>query len=332
MDQISNKIGTLAIVVPCYNESEIIEHTISVLLQKLENLIDKALISPLSFLCLVDDGSKDITWSLIEKNIQIKNSKASVSAIKLAGNVGHQKAMLAGIEYCGGKCDILLTTDADLQDDLSVLEEMLGEYYEGSEVVFGVRNDRRLDSWWKRNTANLYYHILNYMGVKTLKDHADFRLMSRKAVNSLSSFVESNIYIRGICVAMGFPSSIVYYGRQARVGGNPKYSLSKMFSLGWDGITSFSVFPLRLISLMGLFVFLGSLVVAVRIVYASIYLDTTVPGWSSIVLPIFLLGGIQLLSLGIIGEYIAKTYIETKRRPRYLIDEVLEGVKEPHAK
>ena len=329
MDQISNKIGTLAIVVPCYNESEIIKHTISILLKKLEKLINKNLISPSSFLCLVDDGSKDITWNLIEKSIEIK--KGNVSAIKLAGNVGHQKAMLAGMEYCSNKCDILLTTDADLQDDLTVLEEMLSDYYKGSEVVFGVRNDRRLDSWWKRNTANLYYHILEIMGVKTLKDHADFRLMSRKAVCSLSSFVESNIYIRGICVAMGFSTSIVYYGRQARIGGSPKYSLSKMLSLGWDGITSFSVFPLRLISLLGLFVFLGSLIVAARIVYASIYLDTTVPGWSSIVLPIFLLGGIQLLSLGVIGEYIAKTYIETKRRPRYLIDKVLVGVQEPHA-
>ncbi|WP_461515843.1 glycosyltransferase family 2 protein [Porticoccus sp.] len=329
VDQISNKVGTLAIVVPCYNESEIIGNTISILLAKLDALITKNLISPSSFLCLVDDGSEDMTWSLIEQGAAL--AKGNLRAVKLAGNVGHQKAMLAGMEYCNDKCDILLTTDADMQDDLSVLEDMLAEYCKGSEVVFGVRNDRSLDSWWKRNTASLFYYIIELMGVKTLKDHADFRLMSRKAVSSLSKFGESNIYIRGVCVAMGFTTSIVYYGRQARIGGSPKYSFSKMLSLGWDGVTSFSVFPLRLISLLGLFVFLGSLIVAARIVYASIYLDTTVPGWSSTVLPIFLLGGIQLLSLGVIGEYLAKTYIETKRRPRYLIDKVIVGVEGTHA-
>lgn len=316
----NNRPDTLAVIVPCYNESEIIEKTVSILLAKLDGLISAGTVSEDSFVCFVDDGSKDATWKLIEKNAA---SSPLVRGVKLAGNVGHQKALLSGLEYSVDSSDMIITIDADLQDDLDVFGEMLEKYHSGIEIVFGVRNDRNSDSWLKRHTANLYYRLIDLLGVKTIRNHADFRLMGAKAVRALLSFPERNMYIRGVCVSMGFASAHVYYGRQARIGGDTKYSLSKMLSLGWDGITSFSVFPLRLISLLGLLIFIGALVVSLRIVYAHMFLDTTIPGWSSIVLPIFMLGGIQLLSLGVIGEYIAKIYMETKRRPRYLIDKVV---------
>ncbi len=315
-----NRPNVLAIVVPCYNESEIIETTIAALSEKLNELIAVGLASDSSFICFVDDGSSDETWGLIEKHA---DSGERVRGVKLAGNVGHQKALLSGLEYSAEKSDLVLTIDADLQDDLNVLEKMLEKYQAGAEIIFGVRNDRSTDSWLKKGTASLYYRLMEFFGVNTLKDHADFRLMAAKAVRALMSFPERNMYIRGVCVSMGFPCSIVYYGRQARIGGETKYTLSKMLSLGWDGITSFSVFPLRLISLLGVLFFLGALMVSLRIVYAHLFLDTTIPGWSSIVLPIFMLGGIQLLSLGVIGEYVAKIYMETKRRPRYLIDKIV---------
>lgn len=306
----------IGIVVPCFNEQDVITETTTVLDQKLSLLVEQNAVNSNSFILFVDDGSTDATWAKIT-NLSIN---ARINGLKLAANVGHQRALLAGLHYSKELTDAIITIDADLQDDVDSIEAMIKEYQEGADIVFGVRSDRSSDKWIKRNSALLFYKTLEMMGAKTIENHADFRLMSKRAVEALSKYSERNLYLRGICASMGFQSAFVYYRRKPRHSGETKYPLRKMISLAIDGITSFSTTPLRIISLIGFLVFFGTIGASGWVVYAKLIKGSTVPGWSSTVLPMFFLGGIQLLSLGVIGEYLSKIYIETKARPLYTID------------
>jgi len=306
----------LAIVIPCYNEEEVLPETVkqlTILMQEMEkeNLIDAD-----SSIWFVDDGSKDKTWHLIENYV---TTNPYIRGIKLARNRGHQNALLAGLETATG--DVLISIDADLQDDIQVIKTMMREYHKGIDVVYGVRKARELDTPFKRITAEGYYHVLKKMGVNIVFNHADFRLMSRRAIESLRQYEEVNLFLRGIIPSIGFPSSTVEYDRAARFAGESKYPLKKMIALAADGITSFSALPLRLIAALGLIIFCLSMGLSLWVFFVKLFTNNATPGWASSVLPMYLLGGIQLLSIGILGEYIAKMYMETKKRPRYFIQE-----------
>ena len=307
----------LGVAIPCFNETETVDLCADVVSAVLRNLITAGKIAQDSFVVFVDDGSGDDTW----QKVMALSQRLPVRGVKLAANVGHQKALLAGLDYCARHADACISMDADLQDDVAAIAAMVEAYWKGADVVFGVRTDRRSDSWWKRESAQAFYRLLGIMGVKTVPNHADFRLMSARALNALSEFHERNLYLRGLCVSLGFVTAEVGYSRKARVAGESKYPLGKMFGLAWDGVTSFSVMPLRVISFLGLLVFVATLLATVWVLYAKFFRLSTIPGWTSTVLPIFFLGGVQLLSLGVIGEYLAKVYIETKRRPRYIVED-----------
>lgn len=312
-------VPRLAIVVPCYNEEETLAATCEKLRDLLAELRAEGRVAASSYVCFVDDGSRDATWDLIAA---LAHSHADVSGLRLAANVGHQGAVLAGLAECEG--DALVTIDADLQDDESAIRGMLAKLAEGHDVVLGVRTDRSSDSWAKRFFAEAYYRLLGAMGVKTVFNHADFRLLSRRAVEALRAFPESNLYLRGMVMKLGFRTATVDYARRPRLAGESKYPVRRMLSLGWQGITSFSVVPLRIVSLIGLVVATGALLVTVWAIYVRLT-GSFVPGWASTVVPMYFLGGVQILCLGVIGEYIGKIYMETKRRPRYLVDEYLEA-------
>lgn len=311
----------LALIVPCFNEDAILESTIQTLGSKLNALQSDGAIDASSFIILVDDGSKDATWEIISSNAK---TNPCVSGIRLSTNFGHQRALIAGLEHASGNCDLTISLDADLQDDLNAIDDMLDAFRKGNDIVFGVRNDRSSDSIFKRKSAKIFYKFMTLLGVKTIADHADFRLLSQKALSAVLAHRESNIYIRGITTSLGFTNAKVYYSRKERTGGETKYTLSKMLALAWDGITSFSTTPLRLIFYTGLFIFLTTSLASCWILYAKFFKESTIPGWASVILPIFMLGGIQLLSLGIIGEYLGKIYKESKGRPRYIIDKTTE--------
>ena len=266
----------------------------------------------------VDDGSKDRTWAIIES---MATRFQRVCGVKLSRNRGHQHALMAGLFSAEG--DALVSIDADLQDDVSVIEEMVSKHLQGAEIVYGVRSDRSSDSWFKRASARSYYRILGLMGVEIMEDHADFRLMGRRAVQCLSEYSEINLFLRGLVPLIGFRSDTVRYERAQRYAGESKYPLRRMMALAIDGVTSFSVIPLRMISMLGFLICLMSLAMIVWVVYGKYVLGTVLPGWASSVLPVYFLGGIQLLSLGIMGEYVAKIYLETKRRPRYFIEKTV---------
>lgn len=306
---------TLGVVVPCYNEKEVLPETARRLTDLLQQLVEKNKISPDSRIYFVDDGSTDGTWELIEAASQ---SRPSVSGIKLARNVGHQNALLAGLLAAEG--DALVSIDADLQDDVNVIESMIDEFHNGNEIVYGVRRKRDADSAFKRITARIFYHLLQLMGVNVINDHADFRLLGRRAVDSLKEFGEVNLFLRGIVSLLGYDSSIVYYDRAERMAGISKYPFRRMLALAIDGLTSFSVAPLRIITLIGLLVFLISTGMGTWVLYAALFTDNTIPGWASTVLPIYFIGGIQLFSIGVLGEYVGKIYGEVKRRPRFIIE------------
>lgn len=304
-----------AVVVPCFNEQEVLLETA----RRLGDLIDRlealGLSSDLSQVYFVDDGSRDRTWELI---CQIASGDARMRGIKLSRNRGHQNALLAGLFNAEG--DVVISVDADLQDDLSVIEDMLQKYRSGAEIVYGVRKSRATDSFFKRATAEGYYKLLKWMGVDVVFNHADYRLLSRRVIDSLADYSEVNLFLRGIVPQIGFRSATVTYDRAERYAGESKYPVRKMLAFAMDGITSFSVVPLRLLAGLGiLFCFLSLLMVA-WVVYGQVVLKTTIPGWASSVIPIYFLGGVQLLGLGILGEYIAKIYLETKRRPRFVIE------------
>lgn len=309
------KACQLSLIVPCYNEGNIIAYTNKELLGLLYNLIHKGMISESSYILYVDDGSDDNQWDLIKK-LSLEDKR--VHAIKLARNYGHQNALLAGL--LNSNCDMAISIDADLQDDISAVEKMVELYNQGYDIVYGVRKSRKTDSFFKRNTAKLYYKLLKLMGVNVIYDHADFRLMSKKALDALKNYTEVNLFLRGIIKDIGLKSAVVYYDRLDRISGISKYTCLKMFKLALDGITSFSVFPLRCISLIGIILFFISFVLGSWVLWVYFVKGNAVPGWASSVLPIYLLGGIQLLSLGIVGEYIAKIYNEVKKRPRFFIE------------
>jgi glycosyltransferase involved in cell wall biosynthesis len=312
----ANSLVNLAIVVPCYNEEEVLPETNSRLLQLIISMKKDKLISDDSSIYYVDDGSRDRTWEIIT-NFNIENP--TVHGIKLSRNRGHQNALLAGLFSAQG--DVIVSIDADLQDDINAIREMVYQYNKGYEIVYGVRSSRKKDTFFKRVTAQLYYRILKSMGVGLVYNHADYRLMSRKVVDCLKKYKEVNLFLRGIVPQLGFPATIVYYQRDERFAGESKYPLGKMLALAANGITSFSVVPLHFIAWLGLFVSLASLVAIMWILLSKFILHTAVPGWTSIVLPIYFIGGIQLLSIGILGEYVSKIYMEAKQRPLYFIEE-----------
>lgn len=308
----------LAIVVPCYNEEEVLPETGSRLLELLNRLQNGALTAPDSIICFVDDGSTDRTWELIQA---LCAADYRVWGIKLSRNRGHQNALLAGLLSVEG--DAVITIDADLQDDIGVIEEMLQRFQQGSEIVYGVRKSRVSDTAFKRGAAQAYYTLLRWMGADVIHGHADFRLLGRRAIEGLREYSEVNVFLRGIVPQLGFASATVYYDRTGRLAGTSKYPLVRMLGLALDGITSFSVMPLRLISLLGLMVCILSIAMIVWVIYGRLVMNSTIPGWASSVIPIYFLGGIQMLSLGVVGEYIAKIYLETKQRPRYIIERIV---------
>lgn len=305
----------LSIIVPCFNEEEILPQTAAALKALLSEAVQREAAGPDSRIVLVDDGSTDKSWEIIAG---LSQSDRVFKGIKLSRNFGHQNALLAGLMQAPG--DLLVTLDADLQDSPPAILEMLEKNRGGAEIVYGVRRGRKTDSAGKRFSARLFYKLLQGMGVETVYDHADFRLLSRRALEELSRFSEVNLFLRGMIPLLGFKTALVTYDRRERAAGKSKYSFSRMFTLALEGITSFSVTPLRIISLLGFFLFLASLALGVWILMAKFHHETE-KGWASMTLLISFLSGVQLLSLGVLGEYLGKTYRETKRRPRYIIEE-----------
>lgn len=310
--------GKLAIVVPCYNEQEVLPQSLPVLQKVLQQLQSQQQISADSQIVFVDDGSQDQTWSLIS---QFSQTNANVAGIKLSRNFGHQNALLAGLSTVSD-ADFIVTIDSDLQDDPQVIAQMVQQYYAGAEVVYGVRNNRDSDSRFKRTTAEWFYKFMNFLGVKLVPDSADFRLLSQRAAQVLLDYPERNLFLRGLVPLVGFPSAKVYYRRQPRAAGVSKYPLLKMLHLALDGITSFSVAPIKLIMGLGLVIVAVSLFLLIYTIIQKIRGDV-VSGWSSLMISIWGLGGIQLICISVIGEYIAKIFNEVKRRPRFTIEKNL---------
>lgn len=308
----------LSVVIPCFNEKLVLPETIMRLEKLLGRLIAEGKISSNSEILFVDDGSSDETWEVIRRH---SRQQSLVSGIKLSRNRGHQTALFAGLIGAGG--DAVISVDADLQDDLSAIVEMIDAYHRGVDVVYGVRKRRDTDTFFKRFTAEAYYRLLAKMGVEIVHNHADYRLLSRRAVDSLVQFGERNLFLRGIIPQLGYPSAIVYYDRAERFAGESKYPLNKMLAFAWQGITSFSAAPLRAIIGIGVIISIGSFLVAAWALWIRLFTAASVPGWASTVVPMYFLGGVQLLCIGIIGEYMAKIYLETKRRPPFFVEETI---------
>lgn len=310
----------LYLVVPCYNEEPVLPETVRELTKKLNSMIQSGLVSPESRMVFVNDGSKDRTWELIE---EYHETNPLVSGIKLSRNRGHQFAVLAGLMTVKEHCDMAITLDADLQDDIDVLDEFVRKYKEeGCEIVYGVRNSRETDTFFKRFTAESFYRLMSGMGVDIVFNHADYRLMSRKALDALAEYREVNLFLRGVVPLIGYKTGTVEYARKERAAGESKYPLKKMLSFAMDGITSFSIKPIRMITMLGVLAFIASIVMAVYTV-VGFFMGTTVSGWASIIISIWGFGGLILIALGLIGEYIGKIYMETKARPRYLVEKFL---------
>lgn len=310
----------LAIVVPCYNEEEVLHIASDALREVLDDLISKGKVAPDSFILFVNDGSKDRTWELIEE--EHKLHPVQVNGVKLAGNVGHQFALTAGLITAKDMSDVTISIDADLQDDVAVIEEMIDKYHAGNDIVYGVRKERKTDTFFKRTTAQGFYKVMDKMGVKTVYNHADFRLMSKRAVEEFSKYHETNLFLRGIMPLIGFQTDCVYYDRKERVAGESKYPLKKMLALAFNGISSFSVKPISMILGLGFAIVVISILAAIY-AFISYFTGKVVPGWTSLILSIWFLGGLQLLAIGLVGQYIGKIYIEVKHRPRYTIEKVL---------
>ncbi|WP_066048270.1 glycosyltransferase family 2 protein [Robertmurraya korlensis] len=306
----------LTIVVPCYNEEDILLKTFCELSSLVTSMVDEGLISPKSKILFVDDGSKDQTWNLIYKET-LKNGV--IKGVKLSRNVGHQNALLAGIHIATETSDAIITIDADLQDDIHVMREFIEKYHMGYEVIYGVREKRDSDTFFKRFTAETFYKVMNKMGVDLVYNHADYRLLSKRAAEYLQGFEEVNMFLRGIIPLLGFQSTKVFYERKERTAGESKYPLRKMLSFAFNGITSFSVTPIRLVLVGGLLSFFISLFFALYFLCLK-YFGNTELGWTSLITSIWLIGGLQLIAIGLIGEYIGKIYKESKRRPKYIVD------------
>ena len=308
----------LAIICPCYNEEETIEWSVEQLQQKIQQLIADNLIHSNSFICLVDDGSQDNTWSLIEaENTKNKNN---IRGLKLAWNVGHQNALTAGLHSVTNQCDCSISIDVDLQSDLAAIDLMLEQFKQGAEIVFGVRDGRETDSWSKRFFSQKYYHLLKLMGVNSIANHADYRLLSNKAMEYFKKTPERNLYLRGLFANMPLKKAEILYKHGHRQFGSTKYTPLKMLELAWNGISSFSITPLRFIAAMGAIAFVASLIYIAYAVFVKFFTDSTLPGWTSTIISIYLIGGLQLLALGLIGEYVGKILLEIKQRPLYIIE------------
>lgn len=305
----------LYIVVPCYNEEEVLEETTRQLKEKMKNLIKDKKISKESRVMYINDGSKDNTWKMIE---EISEKEKLFTGISLSRNRGHQNALLGGLMTAKNYADIVISMDADLQDDINAIDEMIDKYYEGADIVYGVRSARKTDTWFKKTTAEGFYKFMKMMGADIVYNHADYRLASKRVLDELEKFNEVNLFLRGMFPLIGYKTEVVYYERNKRSDGESKYSLKKMLNFAWDGITSFSVKPLRLICTMGFIILFISLIIMIYSLIRKIT-GNTVDGWTFIIISIWFLGGIQMISTGIIGEYIGKVYKETKRRPRYII-------------
>lgn len=316
-------IPSLAVVIPCYNEEEMLPKTLATMLNLRDSMIAKGKINQDSKIYLVDDGSKDKTWNILAEEAA-KNS--ALVAVKLSRNKGHQNALYAGL--CTTTEDITVSIDADLQDDPQNIEAMVDEYLKGNDVVYGVRSARHTDTFFKRFTAEGYYHLMKKMGVDLVFNHADFRLLSRRALESLKEYDESNLFLRGIVREVGYPSSVVEYERQAREAGESKYPLKKMLSFAWKGITAFSTAPLRMITVLGLLSGFASFSLIAWVLIIRLFTDNAAPGWASVLLPLLFIGSVQLLCLGIIGEYLSKIYEEVKRRPKFHISETITKSKD----
>jgi polyisoprenyl-phosphate glycosyltransferase len=306
----------LSIVVPCYNEEEVLPETAKRLREFLDRLTANGKIAADSEVIFVDDGSRDRTWALIRSTHE---ADPRFHGVKLSANRGHQTALIAGLFASTG--DAIVSIDADLQDDISAMEKMVDAYSSGYEVIFGVRQSREVDTAFKRSTAQSYYRILALLGVKIVHNHADYRLLSRRALESLKQYSEVNLFLRGIVPLLGYRSTTVHYDRAERFAGESKYPLRKMLALAFDGVTSFSAVPLRMIAFLGFFVSLFSLAMMLWVLWVKMFTAEALPGWASSVIPIYFLGGVQLMSTGVLGEYVAKLYFEAKRRPRYFIED-----------
>ena len=312
--------NTLFLVIPCYNEEEVLNETASRLSEKMNALIESRKISENSRICFVNDGSKDKTWEII-KNLNAENN--IFRGINLSRNRGHQNALLAGLMTVKGECDAAISLDADLQDDINAIDEMTEKWLDGCDVVYGVRSARKKDTFFKKTTAQGYYKLLKAMGVDITYNHADYRLMSKRALDGLESFKEVNIFLRGIVHMIGYKSDIVMYERQERFAGESKYPLKKMLAFAFEGITSLSIKPIRMITSLGLIIFLISIFMLIYFLIRH-FTGATVTGWTSLAVSLWALGGLQLLAIGVIGEYIGKIYLETKERPKFIIDEYLK--------
>jgi len=310
------KLSRLNIVIPCYNEEAVIEITMNQLLKKMDQLVEDKKIDSQSRVTLVDDGSKDNTWSIISG---LSETYSFIEIIKLSRNRGHQNALLAGLMTVKDAFDMVISMDADLQDDINAIDDMIDAYYDGAEVVYGVRSSRKKDSWFKKNTAMAFYKLMKIMGVDIVSNHADYRLMSQRALNALETYPEVNLFLRGILPMIGFKSAVVEYERNERAAGESKYPLKKMVEFALEGITSCSIRPLRMITGMGVLIFLISIICSIYFLVVYI-LGQTVEGWTTIAISIWMLGGLQLLAIGLVGEYIGKIYMETKKRPKFIID------------
>lgn len=309
----------LYLVIPCYNEEEVLADTAGKLDKKMKELMEEGLIDVKSRIIFVNDGSMDLTWKIIE---DLHNKDTLFGGINLTRNRGHQNALLAGLMTVKDDADIVISLDADLQDDINVFDEMLRKNNEGYDVIYGVRNDRKKDSFFKRHTAQMFYKLTNKLGGDLIYNHADFRLMSRRALEGLAQFEEVNLFLRGIVPLIGYPSTIVEYERKERLAGKSKYPLRKMMSFAIEGITSLSIKPMRFVTGMGIFVFLVSIAMMIY-AFVSYFTGRVVAGWTSILISVWAIGGMVLLGLGIVGSYIGKIYLETKKRPRYIVEKYI---------
>ncbi len=309
----------LYLAIPCYNEEEVLPYTSETLKKKMYGLIRADKISDKSRIVFINDGSKDKTWDLIEKYTE---SDPIFAGIKLSRNKGHQNALLAGLMTVKEECDACISLDADLQDDIDAIDAMLEKYEEGCDIVYGVRNERKTDTFFKKTTAQGFYKLMKLMGADIIYNHADYRLMSKRALYELKNFSEVNLFLRGIVPMIGFRSDSVYYARKEREHGESKYPLKKMISFAVDGITSLSVKPIRMITTLGIFILIASFGMLIYSLI-SYFTGHTEPGWASLIVSLWAIGGLQLFAIGIVGEYIGKIYLETKRRPKFIIDKYI---------
>ena len=321
-----DQVPVLGVVVPCYNEEEVLELTVVELDGVLAGMEKDGVIAAGSFIMFVNDGSRDRTWPLIQ---ELAERYPRVSGLNLAGNVGHQNALIGGLMTAKSHADCLVSIDADLQDDVRAIRDMVLRYLEGCEIVYGVRSSRQRDTWFKRTTAEGFYKVMDGLGLKIVNNHADYRLMSRRALDELAKFTEVNVFLRGIVPMLGFQTGVVYYERLERAAGESKYPLKKMISFALEGITSLSIKPIRMVTAAGFIVFAVSIVMALYALVSKL-VGETVSGWASLIVSLWFIGGVQLLSVGLIGEYIGKIYREVKRRPLYIVERELEPTVRAH--